>query len=83
MLKLSLVPSASCNYLQNLYVNLVPLFDVMDTRTPCFLTISFMYSSTSLSILEVIFIVKKRVDLVSLSTITILYHFPYESLVSL
>ena len=66
----SLVPKAFCSDCQNLEVNLLSRFEIMDMGTPCSRTISLRYVLVNFSNLSVSLIGRKCADLVNLSTIT-------------
>jgi hypothetical protein len=71
------VPKASCMLDHNREVNQGSQSETIDTGTPCNLTTSFIYNRANLSIESVIFIGKKRADLVNLSIITHIASLPF------
>ena len=66
----NLVPKDFYSDCQNLEVNLLSWFEIMDIGTPCSHTISLRYVLVSFSNLSVSLIGRKCADLVNLSTIT-------------
>ena len=80
VLNLNYIPNASWNDPQNLDVNCVPLFDTIETGTPCIGTILSRYSQAYWAAVYVMRTGKKCAVLVNLSTIT---HIESNSLVVL
>lgn len=75
MLKFNLVPKARCILSHKQDVNLGSQ-STIDIGIPCNLTTSFTYSLANLSTESIIFIGKKRANLVNQSTITQTHYCP-------